>query len=599
MSEIKINMKFLIMLIMIFFSQSSFAKHEINVEDLVLNSNEILVFNESNWIVTRNIYNNNIRVNYSFISFDNILPLNLSKDNILQDIQIDKNGNLYLILYDAINNTPSGRSLTGVTNHSQIVFVDVHSKSVSILSTSLDLGGIDTALSSSQWGNGIAVCSINRCYSVENDNGVTDWDKSRWKNLYIFNDLNESAIEFVEVSFNDNQKIVSAIMRKTYDSRFNGNLTKDYADYYLVVFDDERLFHFEKIKDDVPWGLDFNNIVVNYKLASQAKNKIDVFYYDLERLTKNGKLQIAANNLEGRIVWSQLYYLNGIINAISLTSNNNDIKQKLKSKLEKEVGLISELCNTEYPGLKVKRYSVEREPIDIALHLGLVNDFLYKIRSDNSLDIVSRKINACIIKNFDLIYRFENTLESDRKTRFEGKYISYPYFKIGYPFWADGANLPYNYVSGISLGLLNYPNYKDYSKIMEYLTPLLSEIQKISNADLAWRYWWGIGNSGWNETQNVSFNTPNYIGNRDGLAHITYLTIDAKAVLSLNKRVELDEKIIHRIENMTKKGLLLPSVNEFYSENKMLTLETIPRLRYSRASAIWELQSQPYALISH
>ncbi|HFG1889888.1 TPA: hypothetical protein ACGF34_003721, partial [Vibrio cholerae] len=145
---------------------------------------------------------------YSFISFDNILPLNLSKDNILQDIQIDKNGNLYLILYDAINNTPSGRSLTGVTNHSQIVFVDVHSKSVSILSTSLDLGGIDTALSSSQWGNGIAVCSINRCYSVENDNGVTDWDKSRWKNLYIFNDLNESAIEFVEVSFNDNQKIV-------------------------------------------------------------------------------------------------------------------------------------------------------------------------------------------------------------------------------------------------------------------------------------------------------------------------------------------------------------------------------------------------------
>ncbi|EKF9632137.1 hypothetical protein O1C64_003671, partial [Vibrio cholerae] len=87
--------------------------------------------------------------------------------------------------------------------------------------------------------------------------------------------------------------------------------------------------------------------------------------------------------------------------------------------------------------------------------------------------------------------------------------------------------------------------------------------------------------------------------NRDGLAHITYLTIDAKAVLSLNKRVELDEKIIDRIEKMTKKGLLLPSVNEFYSENKMLSLETIPRLRYSRASAIWELQSQPYALISH
>ncbi|EOI6440519.1 hypothetical protein ACMU9S_003590, partial [Vibrio cholerae] len=218
------------------------------------------------------------------------------------------------------------------------------------------------------------------------------------------------------------------------------------------------------------------------------------------------------------------------------------------------------------------------------------------IRSDNSLDIVSRKINACITKNFDLIYRFENTLEGDRKTRFEGKYISYPYFKIGYPFWADGANLPYNYVSGISLGLLNYPNYKDYSKIMEYLTPLLSEIQKISNADLAWRYWWGIGNSGWNETQNVSFNTPNYIGNRDGLAHITYLTIDAKAVLSLNKRVELDEKIIDRIEKMTKKGLLLPSVNEFYSKSEFLSLETTPRLRYSRASAIWELQSQPYAL---
>ncbi|EKF9632127.1 hypothetical protein O1C64_003660, partial [Vibrio cholerae] len=291
---------------------------------------------------------------------------------------------LYLILYDAINNTPSGRSLTGVTNHSQIVFVDVHSKSVSILSTSLDLGGIDTALSSSQWGNGIAVCSINRCYSVENDNGVTDWDKSRWKNLYIFNDLNESAIEFVEVSFNNNQKIVSAIMRKTYDSRFNGNLTKDYADYYLVVFDDERLFHFEKIKDDVPWGLSFNNIVVNYKLVSQAENKIDVFYYDLERLTMGGKLQLAINNMEGRVVWSQLYYLNGIQSALTLFSDADYITKSLESQLEYELGFLSKLCISEYPGLKVKRYSLEREPIDIALHLAQVNLFLSKYLNKNN-----------------------------------------------------------------------------------------------------------------------------------------------------------------------------------------------------------------------
>ncbi|EGR1109819.1 Uncharacterised protein [Vibrio cholerae] len=599
MSEIKINMKFLIMLIMIFFSQSSFAKHEINVEDLVLNSNEVLVFNESNWIVTRNIYNNNIRVNYSFISFDNILPLNLSKDNILQDIQIDKNGNLYLILYDAINNTPSGRSLTGVTNHSQIVFVDVHSKSVSILSTSLDLGGIDTALSSSQWGNGIAVCSINRCYSVENDNGVTDWDKSRWKNLYIFNDLNESAIEFVEVSFNNNQKIVSAIMRKTYDSRFNGNLTKDYADYYLVVFDDERLFHFEKIKDDVPWGLSFNNIVVNYKLVSQAENKIDVFYYDLERLTMGGKLQLAINNMEGRVVWSQLYYLNGIQSALSLFSDADYITKYLESQLEYELGFLSKLCISEYPGLKVKRYSVEREPIDIALHLAQVNLFLSKYLNKNNNALHRDDINKCIDKNIYKIAGYVSTLEHSTTIKAQGYIITYPSFRKGYPFWADGSNVPYNFSSGISLGLLSANKKHFDSKANQYLQPLLGEINSMTDDKFAWRYWWGIGNSGWNETQNVSFNTPNYIGNRDGLAHITYLTIDAKAVLSLNKRVELDEKIIHRIENMTKKGLLLPSVNEFYSENKMLTLETIPRLRYSRASAIWELQSQPYALISH
>lgn len=582
---------------MIFFSESPFAKHEINIDDLALNSNEVLVFNELNWIVTRNIYNNNIRVNYSFISFNNILPLNLSKDNILQDILVDKNGNLYLILYDAINNTPSGRSLTGVTNHSQIVFVDVHSKSVSILSTSLDLGGIDTALSSSQWGNGIAVCSINRCYSVEKANGVTDWDKSRWKNLYIFTDLNESAAEFVEVSFNNNQKIVSAIMRKTYDSRFNGNLTKDYADYYLVVFDDERLFHFERIKDDVPWALSFNNIIANYKLVSQAENKIDVFYYDLDRLTMGGKLQLAINNMEGRVVWSQLYYLNGIQSAISLSSGTDHIKKSLGTQLENELGFISKLCISEYPGLKVKRYSIEREPIDIALHLAQVNLFLSKYLNNNNQ--YSDDINKCIDKNINKIAGYVNTLEHRTTMKFQGDIITYPSFRKGYPFWADGSNVPYNFSSGISLGLLAANKKRFDSKANQYLQPLLAEINSMTDDKFAWRYWWGIGNSGWNETQDVSFNTKNYIGNRDGLAHITYLTIDAKAVLSLNKRVKLDKKIIDRIEKMTKKGLLLPSVNEFYSRNELLSLETIPRLRYSRASAIWELQSQPYALTSH
>jgi hypothetical protein len=128
------------------------------------------------------------------------------------------------------------------------------------------------------------------------------------------------------------------------------------------------------------------------------------------------------------------------------------------------------------------------------------------------------------------------------------------------------------------------------------MQPLL-ELEPLSSATV-WSYWWGLGTTGWTSSQAVSVNTPDYPGS-SGIAHITYRSMDAAALLALDRKRpgSLTSATIENFRALTARGQLLPSVNEeFQRRGETVNLDARVAMRFVRSAAPWEIQSQVWAL---
>ena len=126
-----------------------------------------------------------------------------------------------------------------------------------------------------------------------------------------------------------------------------------------------------------------------YRLAKTGPEYIQVFNYDLNRMWPGGIMEYGANNLEGRIAWSQVYYLHGLLSILSgqvphLAPDKNGILQR---RVKDELQLVISLSEKEYPGYRVKRYSIDREPLLFALHLGRIAALLVRSQKMKGLFI--------------------------------------------------------------------------------------------------------------------------------------------------------------------------------------------------------------------
>jgi hypothetical protein len=175
------------------------------------------------------------------------------------------------------------------------------------------------------------------------------------------------------------------------------------------------------------------------------------------------------------------------------------------------------------------------------------------------------------------------------------------FYRQGYPFWADGINVPFNYISGYVAGVLSVSDDPaDMKLALELLQPLLNE-EGIRSLPNTWRYWWAEGQKGWGFKQGLSLNTPEWHGNIKGadLAHITYRTMDATSLLMLYRKTGsgLNFKEALHFKSLVEKGMLLPQLNEQLSQiNLRAQLSQNVAKRFSRSSQAWQIQSQVWAL---
>jgi hypothetical protein len=498
------------------------------------------------------------------------------------------NDELYMVVYDVVKNSPSGRTLED-TREGFDVYRARHSSQYGPepIASDVQLGGIDTTLYGALDGEYIYLCGDSRCVTVNVSNAsVSNWNLA---------DL--SSYEFVEVVFHKERRntIAAAIIRKRHDDRSNGAITSEYATYFLALFDDYGLRGIEAVPDGgIPWGLEWRENHPVYRLADSLWEFRNLFYYDFNRMRHDGIIDYGANNLEGRIAWSQAYYLHGLLSVLDgqLSALGPNNRKTLEQRILFETLLICQLCEEEYPGFRVKRYSLEQEPLLFALHLGRVAGLLARAKRVVGL----HDANECLGKLESELKDLTQTVEQV-VTVGAGDGFYFLQYRKGAPFWADGANVPYNYMSGYIEGLLSIdPTSSERAKRM--LTPLLENEFRDKRPKL-WRYWWGVGDEGWRASDQVSVNTPTYEGNKGSMAHITYRTMDAKAVLAFDSLSPgtIEEELIHHLRELTREGWLLPDMNEYWSRgDKAVRLSEAVTRRYARSAAVWELRSQPWAL---
>jgi len=497
---------------------------------------------------------------------------------------------LIVVGYDVVRNVPSGRSLA-VTQPGFDLFEITPATygEPHVIARGLDLdGGIDSIVHGRILKSRITICAEIKCVDIGLGGEIKTWP---------FGNLRE--YEFIEVAFGRNSAY--ALSRKKWDDRFDGALREEHAEFFLVTLSPDNT-SIEKIHGDgIPFALDASTDRPTWKTAYSPEELRDLFIYELSRMRNGGLINFGENNLEGRVAWSQVYYLNGLISIATgdLAFSDTELEKYARDRVEAEVNLIAGLAGTDYPGYRVKRYSIDREPLLFALHLGRIASLL--ARAENN-SIRPPLAHVALGKLKTELQSFGHTVEEpiDCQLPDSQNCLTLAY-RQGYPFWADGVNVPFNYVSGYVGGLLSVTSDELSLRFAQGLMEPLRVQEKFHELPASWRYWWSDGQNGWAYQNGNSLNTPEWRGNASGMdiAHITYRSMDAMALIMLQDKLNdasISAEVAH-IRRLVSKGLLLPAVNEaFTGTDSRAALDRLVAKRYSRSSQAWHIQSQVWAL---
>lgn len=358
------------------------------------------------------------------------------------------------------------------------------------------------------------------------------------------------------------------------------------------------------------YGLRIENGKLTYSVVSEIPDLLQLFLADMRFMQNSGLMDFGSNNYEGRVAWSQVYYLNAFIDVLSSELNdfvpfplNDQVKKDMRIRLDMEMFLMDRLLNDDSVGILSKRYTTNRQPAVHAVQSGrILRLFKRYIREiPDPIELKNFKKLEVMTTNLD------GHIEQFTQAAVDG-YIPkgswYMEFPKGCDFPFDGVELPYNHmddwVSGVAYGESDVN--KDYLDKAHDIIRTLISIEKLDTEppkDFKWHYWWGQAKEGWDSDQKISKNKVNYEGDKS-IAHISYRTIDAMAVLELG---HIFDDVLHngKLINYFKEGVERGDLYLFVSEglaryNELPKPPTNVLNKYIRLSSPWELQNAVWAM---
>ncbi|MBO6570697.1 MAG: hypothetical protein JJ960_18245 [Kordiimonadaceae bacterium] len=502
-------------------------------------------------------------------------------------------GTYYLLAYNTTDNLPSGRRRTIPRNVLALhrVIVTDNDAHLEIVDEAFLEVGIEAGVLVTKYDDDgtVLICaqSICRRLILEENGTYTSTDT-------VSVSENGNALEILETASGGGRAY--ALAQSTIDDRFAAPAPASSPHFFLC--DVSEVPACEGLN---PRAVPFNLTVENGKARiddALVEGIDDLIKFDLTRSGLNGLANLGENNMEGRIAWSQVYYLNGLLSLLDLSiplGLPDDLREQIDRRFYFEVTSLAKIAETMYPGFLVRRYALDREPYLSLLHNARILKIVWR---------ATPRIPSEVLASFDDVGH--NTLATrDAIERFDPAQDDKPaqgFIRKFFPFWADGARVPWNFQSGWIEAVAWAPIQTEVALDMaSSMTRDFLKTESLTDGPEKWGYATGVTSKGWRAQDGISANTPDYAGdtaNPTG-AHISYRSMDALAVLAAMRTsiIERDTDLVEHFASLVKRGLLYPFVNE---ELRLMDREQkIPfsvSRRYVRSRLPWQWQSQPWAI---
>lgn len=333
---------------------------------------------------------------------------------------------------------------------------------------------------------------------------------------------------------------------------------------------------------------------------------ISLFRRDVTNLQCGGMIECGTNNLEGRIPWAQVYYLNGWIDMVSdwygrdiELDGYEELTRDLRERLRIEQRCLDEQLRYD-DGMTCKRYSLLRAPTIGALHAAriLLTENRYRYYVDEAYEPAKNLAAQA--------YQFDGTVEQlavAAEQNENGLSAGTYYMTATNKLLINDVPTPYNYhsayaeaafsqvVLGRSVDDQTIRIAKDFVSIL-----LNSEEFQDGDPDLVWPYFFGEPYEGWeyNEARNVRcFPGQTYT------ADISYRSMDAMAIIyAMRALPELyDKDTISYLKNGIASGKLYPFVNSALADSDydIAQLDGAVASTWLRVRHSWNIQNAAWA----
>lgn len=359
----------------------------------------------------------------------------------------------------------------------------------------------------------------------------------------------------------------------------------------------------------VPWGLSWSVRRLQIDHARTPEQLGQLFVRDFLATQHHGWFDFGINNDEGRMPWSQIYYLNGLLDLLDV-ARRSDGAQRIFGPLVRDVrqrlDLEIALMDRHYAAgrYRTRAFTVDRSQALFAVQTARLLLLFQRYRAEvpGALSLASfdgLKRDVLTLKDhIEVLARDGETAQWLTPGR---AHLRWP---KGSKFYFDGLAVPFNHqnewayaVAENADPLLDAAPLSAAREIVQHFVDRIAPGGQLPSTGV-WDYWWGRAHDGWTAADQVSVHKPDYPGDK-GKAWISFRTIDAMALMSVSRQADraVHAKAIESAAALTSQGLLYPLANQsLVGQTGRVHLQPEVAYEYARLTSPWELANVVWSL---
>ena len=359
----------------------------------------------------------------------------------------------------------------------------------------------------------------------------------------------------------------------------------------------------------VPWGLSWSLGRLQVDHARSPEQLGQLFVRDFLATQHHGWFEFGINNDEGRMPWSQIYYLNGLLDLLDVARRSDaahrvfgPLVSGVRQRLDQEIAIM----DRQYAAgrYRTRAFTVDRSQALFAVQTARLLLLFERYRAEVP--------GALPLASFDGLRRDVLTLKGHIEVMArEGEtaqwlapgraHLRWP---KGSKFYFDGLAVPFNHQNEWAYAVVHSANpavdavpLAAARDIVQHFVDRIAPDGQLPTTGV-WDYWWGRAHDGWTAADKVSDHKPDYPGDK-GKAWISFRTIDAMALLAVSPGLgeSVHAQALASSSALASQGLLYPLVNQtLVPSTGRIHLQPAVAYEYARLTSPWELANVVWSL---